>query len=193
MMSAEHFFAATENRESRDRRIGAPEPPTFATRKTAIHTSSRMKAATYSALRMLVDRGALVIPRGAEDLIRELLLLRVEMTQGGSEKIEASSGHDDLADALAFALHPYRTQAGDWRTWIGDLADPSSPIPSPGATLLPTDGLPRTPVLQSVAGIEVTLPRGYEKRARALQATESERIARRAREITRNRRKEAIK
>jgi hypothetical protein len=174
------------DRESRDPRIGVPEPPRFVTKKLAVFTDARMKAAVYSSLRLLLDRGALLIPRDAEDLIRELLLLRVEVTQSGSEKIEASSGNDDLADSLAFALRPYRDRDGRWHTLIADLADREAPCPEPARPLLPVAELPREPVLQSITGRELNLPPGYGEHARTLSTTQ--RLARRARS---NRQKEA--
>lgn len=136
-------------------------PQAFETRLRAIHTTTEVKATAYSAMRLLVDRGALLLPRDATELRRELLLLRVELAQGGTEKVEAAIGHDDLADALAFALGPYRRE-GDkrWRTWLADLADPSMPVPTP-AQHVPL-GLPRRPVLQSLAGPQLTIPPGVD-------------------------------
>ena len=148
------------------------------TSKLAVFTDARMKAAVYSSLRLLLDRGALLIPRDAEDLIRELLLLRVEVTQSGSEKIEASSGHDDEADALAFSLRPYRDRDGRWHTLIADLADREGTCPEPARPLLPVDALPREPVLQSITGRELNVPTGYGDRVRSLTTTQ--RLARRA-------------
>jgi len=139
--------------------VAPPQP--FVTRLRAIHTTAEVKATAYSAMRLLIDRGALLLPRDATELRRELLLLRVELAQGGTEKVEAAIGHDDLADALAFALGPYRRE-GDkrWRTWLADLADPSMPIPAP-AQHVPM-GLPRRAVLQSLAGSHLTIPPGVD-------------------------------
>lgn len=141
----------------------------FATQLTALHTTSESKAATYSTLRLLMDRGCLVLPASLEALRRELLLLRVDLSPTGSERIEASSGHDDLADGLYLAAGPYRDRDGAWRSRLGDLCDPGNPLPDPwdrvdpptaGAAVRTADGrlLPftRTPALQSVEGPEVT-------------------------------------
>jgi hypothetical protein len=145
----------------------------FVTRKNHVHTTADMKAATYSALRMLVDQERLLIPAGAEDLIRELLLLRVDLTPGGVERIEAGSGHDDLADALMLATFPYRPRGTTrWRCYLADLVDPRSRLPVgmlPAAVdRLPTVQtvggveVPRRPVWQSVAGSELSFPAGVD-------------------------------
>lgn len=98
-------------------------PRPFATLKHPYHVTAASKAATYSALRLLVDKQQLLIPRAAEDLIRELLMLRVDLSPSGGERIEASSGHDDIADALAMALGPHQLQSKEWRTEITRLAE----------------------------------------------------------------------
>ncbi len=98
-------------------------PSTFTTKKILHYRSAESKAAAYSALRLLVDRGQLKIPRDAEDLIRELQLLRVNLNPTGGERIEASSGHDDLPDALTLALAPHKLQSGEWRCAVSRLAE----------------------------------------------------------------------
>lgn len=151
--------------------------PTFVTRKVPVHTTAEMKAATYSALRLLVDHQRLVIPAAAEDLIRELLMLRVDLTPSGTERIEASTGHDDLADALMLATLPYRERStGRWRCYLADLADPRRAVPAPALPdgvdlrrleLVEAAGglaVPRRPVWQSVHGPEVTVPAGLDLR-----------------------------
>jgi hypothetical protein len=122
---------------------GRPEP--FATRRVLIHTTGEMKAAAYSTLRLLLDQRRLLLPASAEDLRRELLMLRVDLTPGGSERIEASVGHDDLADALMLALCPYRNKRGRWITYIGQLAQ---------AIDADEGDIGRQPVWQSVNGPE---------------------------------------
>jgi Helicase len=97
--------------------------PAFVTRKILHYRSAESKAAAYSALRLLIDRGQLTIPRDAEELIRELILLRVNLSPTGGEKIEASSGHDDYPDALTLALAPHKLQSGEWRCAISRLAE----------------------------------------------------------------------
>ena len=114
--------------------------------------------AAYSAARILIDREALLIPRAAEDLIRELLLLRVSLTPSGTDRIEAAgSGHDDLADALTLALGPYQRD-GRWRCRLADLADRRAPAPD-----FDCDGDPGA--FQSVAGPEVTTSNRSQARA----------------------------
>ena len=161
-------------RQAYARRAGRHPP----TRKVPIHTTADLKAATYSALRLLIDEGRLVLPAAEAELIRELLLLRVDLTPGGVERIEASAGHDDLADALMLAAVPYRDRAGRWRSTLGDLADPRRPLPgpalAPGVDLRSQEAtvtaggleVPRRPVWQSVRGAEVTVPAGLELTAR---------------------------
>lgn len=135
----------------------------FKTRREFVTTSAASKAATYSELRLLLDRGQLVLPSGVPELTRELLMLRVELTQN-AERIHASgSGHDDLADALMLAASPYRDREGAWRTRLGDLLDPRRDLPPCAEREHPDEvstgagrWLPRSPVLQSVDGREVT-------------------------------------
>ncbi len=123
-----------------------PEP--FVTQKGEIHVSSQSKAATYGALHILIDRGQLLIPRDADQLIRELLLLQVDITATGQDRIEASSGHDDLPDALSLATVPH-SEDGRWRTLLTDLAERSIPRP-----LSYNDSDPGA--FQSLLGREVT-------------------------------------
>lgn len=144
-------------------RMGHAEP--FHTRIVGVQTTAALKAATYSRLRMLVDAGRLVFPAAAEDLRRELLLLRVELTPTGTERIEASSGHDDLPDALMLAAGPYQDRDRRWRSVLGDLAEPDARLPAitsheppECAPVALPDGreVPRRPVWQSVRGPETT-------------------------------------
>lgn len=137
--------------------------PAWRSTLNPIHVTSGSKAATYSALRLLIDGGQLVLPASATELLRELMLLRVDLSPSGDEKIEASTGHDDQADALALSLGPYRDRSQRWRTVLADLADPRrAPPPFPAAAGLPTvetgAGLrvPAGCVYQSVHGREVT-------------------------------------
>lgn len=106
----------------------APKP--FVATKHLYTANAASKAATYSALRLLIDKQALLIPRAAEDLIRELLMLRVDLNPSGTEKIEASAGHDDLADGLAMALGPHRLESGEWRTHIARLSEQKAIVPA---------------------------------------------------------------
>lgn len=131
------------------------KPKPFVATKHLYHANAASKAATYSALRLLIDKQQLLIPRAAEDLIRELLMLRVDLTASGTEKIEAGSGHDDCADALAMALGPHRLESGEWRTHIARLSE-RKPIWPATAFNEEDPG-----VYQSIAGPEIsgiTLP-----------------------------------
>jgi hypothetical protein len=142
----------------------------FVTDKRSIVFTSALKAAGYSALRLAIDRGELLIPAAAEDLRRELLMLKVDLSPTGQERIQASgTGHDDLCDALMLACAPYKREGSpQWKTWLADLLNPASTLPEP---MLPAgmarvdhvpgpDGLlvPRRPCWQSVAGSELSLP-----------------------------------
>jgi hypothetical protein len=146
------------------------QAPPFASRVVFAHTTAEMKAAAYSALRLLVDHGRLLLPASAEDLLRELLLLRVDLTPSGTERIEAKgSAVDDLADALMLGAVPYRGRDRRWRCWLAELANPRAPLPAPNLDGVELERLervataggievPRTPVWVSVRGPEVTAP-----------------------------------
>lgn len=147
------------------------EPRPFSSRVILCHTSAASKAAGYGALRLLVDHELLLLPASATDLLRELLLLRVDLTPSGTERIEApGSAVDDLADALLLSTVPYRSRRdGRWRTVLGDLCSPGQALHEPRVDLAALEGLatvatgggvevPRTPVWASVRGPEVTVP-----------------------------------
>lgn len=148
--------------------------PGFVVRKVEAYTTSEMKSSMFSALRLLGDQGRLFAPAAAEELRRELMLLRVSLTESGVEKIAASAGHDDLAMALGMATFPLKGEGGKWRNRLSELAERAAHLPEPeqpfAAHGLPTvetaSGLaiPRTPVWQSVAGPELTLPAGFGRR-----------------------------
>jgi len=153
------------------RRSVPPRPARgFATVVVPLVFTTALKVAMYSGLRLLIEHEALALPASAGELRRELLMLRVDLTPGGGERIEARSGHDDLADALAMALGPRRVDGGAWRCLLADLVDPRWQLPEPAlppeAAALPTvrtgGGLdvPRTPPWISVRGAEVTPPLG---------------------------------
>ncbi len=139
----------------------------WVTRLNPVHVSAESKAATYSALRLLLDGGQLVLPASATDLLRELMLLRVDLSPSGMERIEASSGHDDLPDALALALGPYRDPSGHWRTLLAQAAQRPAPgaasaVPGGPSTVTTGAGLrvPSQPAWQSVTGRHITPPFG---------------------------------
>jgi len=141
----------------------------FVTRKVACHVTAEQKAATYSALRLLIGQERLLIPASAEELRRELLLLRVDLAPSGVERVEASRGHDDCADSLALSLLPYRRSGAgrDWGAYLAELAQSRRPLPTPQMTIssagemVNTGGglaLPRRPVWASVEGAQTTAP-----------------------------------
>lgn len=121
----------------------------FKTEKLPVHVTAELKAAAYSTMRLLIERERLLIPASAEELLRELLMLRVDLSPSGTEHIEASTGHDDLADALMLATCPYRSAGGRWTTLLAQLARDSEE---------PPDVVPRVPTWASVCGEEVTRP-----------------------------------
>ncbi len=144
--------------------------PTFATTINAQHTSADLKAAIYSQLRLLADRQQLLLSADDTDLYRELLFLQVSLNAGGSQRIEADTsasegtGHDDLADALAYSTGPYR-QNGRWTTVLARYADPAArrpaapPLPGGDVPRVASGGgllVPQTPVWQSLQGDELS-------------------------------------
>ncbi len=146
----------------------ALRPAGFVTTKVEVATTAQKKALVYERLRWLMDRGQLVIERGS-DLMRELAALRLELSPGGTEKIEAARGHDDLADSLYLAALPWK-DGSRLRCHLADLADrrrPEAPAPDLDEPVVETGGglrLHRRPALQSMAGPEVTLPEGARPR-----------------------------
>jgi hypothetical protein len=170
----------------------------FVTDKVAVFTSAASKAVVWSAVRLAVDKGELIAPASELELRRELALLEVSLTQAGGEKIEASVGHDDLADALYLACAPFkRLRTGEWSCSLVDILDgrrllPEVPVPPVVAAsphVLGPDGLmvPVRPAWQSITGGDLTVPDGLDfvapvdpalrnARARVARAlTESER------------------
>lgn len=125
----------------------------FHTWLRGVVTSAPLKAAVYSSVRLMVERQELLIPRDATDLLRELLLLRVDLTPTGEERIAASSGHDDLADALMLAATPDRGSDGRWHSvlerYVSRVVASDDEYP-PGA-------------YQSVADHRVTVPHSEPK------------------------------
>lgn len=146
----------------------------YVTAKVPVTTSAASKAATWSAIRLLIDKGELLLPASATDLIRELQLLRIDLTQGGNERIEGATGtHDDLADAMCTAAIPYRLQrGGGWRCSLADAADerrsfPEVPVPPEVAASPHVPGpngieIPVRPAWQSVAADHLTIPQGLD-------------------------------
>jgi terminase large subunit-like protein len=131
-----------------------PAPPAFVrprsmppTAKVAVTMTGPRKAALFGALRLLIERRQLLIPVAADDLIRELLTLRVDFSASGHERIEARSGHDDTAVSLALALRPMR----DGRIRLAELARAGG-----APEELPT--LPHRPGRRSVEGRDPVSP-----------------------------------
>ncbi|HMH48514.1 MAG TPA: terminase family protein [Solirubrobacteraceae bacterium] len=169
----EHGWDPTRE-EPRIQRRRPERSASFVCEKLPVHTTAALKAASYSSMRMLLDRGALVLPASCEDLTRELLMLRVDLNPSGTERIEAVSGaHDDLPDAMMLALVPYRRRAGgDWQSFVANLANPASQLPEP---MIPSavwaqdhvpgpDGMqvPRRPAWVSPCGDQVSTPAGLD-------------------------------
>ena len=103
-------------------------------------------------------------------------MLRVDLSPSGLERVEASSGHDDLADALMLALTPLPRPR---RALALRPRRPGRPADAPPEAALPPEArgfptvatggglrIPRTPILQSVGGPELTVPPGLEVRDR---------------------------
>jgi hypothetical protein len=113
-----------------------------------VTTTLELKASAYSALRQAMETGRLVIPASCEELLRELLLLRVTLLPHGGERIEAGAGHDDVADSLMLAAGPYKS-GETWRTRLGDALqrEPLDPFPDDWAT--------GTDTVQTGAGLSV--------------------------------------
>lgn len=158
--------AVPDPRDPFDAFAPSREVEAFATKYERVHTDAAMKSAAFSAARVMLERGSIVIPAELDGLVRELLLLGVEMNPTGGERIAATSGHDDLAMSFALALQPYRRR-GRWMVALAERAEPSREVPSPmrAATglgdLVTTPGgvmLPSRPVLQSVDWPHLTVP-----------------------------------
>jgi hypothetical protein len=115
-----------------------------------VSTSAESKSAVYSALRLALEQGRLVIPASATELLRELLLLRVTMLPSGVERIEAGSGHDDVADGLYLAAGPYKSQ-DQWRSRLRDSLEAAPRLTVPAG---PREGDPREWV-ETGAGLAV--------------------------------------
>jgi hypothetical protein len=100
-------------------------------------------------------------------------MLRVSLSPGSdTDRIEASSGHDDLADAMMLATQPYKRAGGEWKTWLDALCNPASRLPEPvvpeavfAQECVPgPDGaqVPVRPAWASPSTPEVTLPSGID-------------------------------
>ncbi|HYI35647.1 MAG TPA: terminase family protein [Thermoleophilaceae bacterium] len=149
-----------------ERRRRLRHGPAWRTQNVSFTTTAESKAAGYSSLRLLIDQGRLLLPASGEELRRELLMLRVDLSPTGLERVEAGSGHDDLADALQLATWPRRTDRGGWGTVLAGLANPERRLPDaidpvPVGEMVRTGGgleVPRRPCWLSVGGPELTVP-----------------------------------
>jgi len=82
-------------------------------------TLGRRASAIYGTLRAKTISGQLELPDNPE-LISQLKRLEVVVGSGGSERCEASHGHDDLAVAVTLAVHEAISQpvAKPWVDFI---------------------------------------------------------------------------
>jgi hypothetical protein len=154
-------------------KVKRPRYASFVTERRGVMTTAQSKAATWSAIRLAVDCGELIAPASETELRREVTLLEIGLTQTGVERIEASVGFDDIADALAMACLPFRRDSGEWTCALADLTDPRYPLP-PAQQVPPVvaasphvtgpDGLaiPVRPCWQSITGIGLTVPEGLD-------------------------------
>jgi len=178
-------------------RARTPRADDWVTLKQKLHHNAQSKATAYSALRLMIEQGRLWIPRSAEQLIRELLTLRIDLSPAGNERVQAASGHDDASDSLVAALRPYRVEGEQgWRVRLAELAEPRRPLPEamlpPGVSALPTVpgpgglAIPRRPAWQSISGPEITLPSGFDpnRRPESPRITEAREAVRAAMEAT---------
>lgn len=133
-----------------------------------IATTSQTKTAGYGAILGLLERGQLVLPRHPE-LLRQLAGLRFEQGERGFTRINAEDPavHDDVADALYLAALPYRPRGGGRVVCeLARLAGPARAVEEPDVPeleepVVETGGglrVYRRPPLQSVAGLEVSMP-----------------------------------
>lgn len=134
-----------------------------------VHTTNALKTAAYGTILALLEREQLFLPRDPA-LLRQLAGLRFEQGERGFTRIEAESAavHDDVADALALAMLPYRPRRGGVACRLLSLASPVAPLPDAdlgnfeGETFATPGGLNvwRKPPLQSVEGNGVSIPAG---------------------------------
>lgn len=163
-------LARHDDGTARARRRAAAAAGHFSTRRVAFHVTAQGKAAMFSALSLLVGQRRLLIRASDEELIRALLSLRVDLSPGGQERVDAprdAAGHADLASALALTTMVAKGRDGSWFSRLASLADPGrvrlpdpAVPPRPGPTVTTAGGVevPRRPLIASVASGEVTDP-----------------------------------
>ena len=140
--------------------------PEFRTELARHTTLPAPKAATFGALRLLIESQRLLIPAGAGELYRELLMLGVELTASGSERIEARVGHDDLAEragagarAVPGAFGGVADAAGGSGWTVAKSCRGRGPCCAGTVSGVETSAgvrVPRRPLWQSIASGEVT-------------------------------------
>lgn len=135
----------------------------------AVATTAARKTAGYSLLLGLMEREQIILPRHP-DLLRQLAGLRFEQGDRGFMRIEADdpATHDDVADALFLATLPHNNRGGVVACGLSALADADRAVPDadlPGGysdddVIAAGSGLEvwRRPPLQSVAGLDLTIP-----------------------------------
>jgi hypothetical protein len=89
--------------------LARPFPPMKGWKWNEHHTTAESKAEAFSALRLLFEHQAVVLPRHP-DLLRQLRNLRYQQRMSGLSRIEADDDdtHDDICMALALAMAPYK-------------------------------------------------------------------------------------
>lgn len=152
-----------------------------------VATTSAKKTAGYGTILGLLERRQLVLPRHP-DMLRQLAGMRFEQGERGFVRIEAESPvtHDDVADALMLATVPWVQRKGRVACKLARMAAhgvPDAQVPALDVPVVETgDGmrLYRRPSLQSVNGLEVTLPVGAREVDPVAQRAQAEAGARRA-------------
>jgi hypothetical protein len=84
---------------------------------TEITTLGRRASGIFQTLRAKVIAGQLVLPDNPE-LVNQLKRLEITVGPGGSERCEASTGHDDLAVCAALAVHQAVSHPAV-KPWVG--------------------------------------------------------------------------
>jgi hypothetical protein len=132
-------------------------------------TTAARKTSGYGSALALLERGQLILPRDPQ-LLRQLAGLRFEVGERGFQKIGAEDAavHDDVADALMLATAPHKQRGSDRiQTALLQLASDKA-VPDVQLDPLDSDVIEtgagfrvyRRPALQSVAGLDFTLPAG---------------------------------
>jgi hypothetical protein len=81
-------------------------------------TTLGSRAQCFNSLRTLITSGQIELLDDAET-VAELKRLQLVVTTGGNQRVEAATGHDDRAVALALAAH--EAVGARQRTWIGPV------------------------------------------------------------------------